>query len=94
MARTTAWETHMRRAAEQLSRACAETAAHMSGDETMRSAFLEGQDIHSRTAAEVYDVPLDQVTPQMRSSAKAVNFGIVYGISASVIYGLILMLIG
>ena len=55
--------------------------AHMSGDETMRSAFLEGQDIHSRTAAEVYGVPLDEVTPAMRSSAKAVNFGIVYGIS-------------
>ncbi|HIR08609.1 MAG TPA: DNA polymerase I, partial [Candidatus Pullichristensenella stercoripullorum] len=55
--------------------------AHMSGDETMRSAFLEGQDIHSRTAAEVYGVPLDAVTPAMRSSAKAVNFGIVYGIS-------------
>ena len=55
--------------------------AHMSGDETMRSAFLEGQDIHSRTAAEVYGVPLAEVTPQMRSSAKAVNFGIVYGIS-------------
>ena len=55
--------------------------AHMSGDETMRSAFLEGQDIHSRTAAEVYGVPLDEVTPAMRSAAKAVNFGIVYGIS-------------
>ena len=55
--------------------------AHMSGDETMRSAFLEGQDIHSRTAAEVYGVPLCEVTPKMRSSAKAVNFGIVYGIS-------------
>ncbi len=55
--------------------------AHMSGDETMRSAFLEGQDIHSRTAAEVYGVPLEEVTAQMRSAAKAVNFGIVYGIS-------------
>ncbi len=55
--------------------------AHMSGDETMRSAFLEGQDIHSRTAAEVYGVPLSEVTAQMRSAAKAVNFGIVYGIS-------------
>ena len=55
--------------------------AHMSGDETMRSAFLEGQDIHSRTAAEVYGVPLAEVTPAMRSAAKAVNFGIVYGIS-------------
>ena len=55
--------------------------AHMSGDETMRSAFAQGQDIHARTAAEVYGVPLAQVTPQMRSAAKAVNFGIVYGIS-------------
>ena len=55
--------------------------AHMSEDQTMRSAFLEGQDIHARTAAEVYGVPLEEVTPQMRSAAKAVNFGIVYGIS-------------
>ena len=55
--------------------------AHMSGDETMRSAFLSGQDVHARTAAEVYGVPLSEVTPQMRSAAKAVNFGIVYGIS-------------
>ena len=55
--------------------------AHMSGDQTMQHAFLEGQDIHQRTAAEVYGVPLAAVTPQMRSAAKAVNFGIVYGIS-------------
>lgn len=55
--------------------------AHLSGDEAMCEAFNLGQDIHSRTAAEVYGVPLDEVTPQMRSSAKAVNFGIVYGIS-------------
>ena len=55
--------------------------AHMSGDETMISAFREGQDIHARTAAEVYGVPLDQVTHEMRSRSKAVNFGIVYGIS-------------
>ena len=47
----------------------------------MCEAFTLGQDIHARTAAEVYGVPLDEVTPQMRSSAKAVNFGIVYGIS-------------
>lgn len=55
--------------------------AHLSGDEAMCEAFTLGQDIHARTAAEVYGVPLDEVTPQMRSSAKAVNFGIVYGIS-------------
>lgn len=55
--------------------------AHLSADEAMCDAFNRGQDIHARTAAEVYDVPLSEVTPQMRSSAKAVNFGIVYGIS-------------
>ncbi len=55
--------------------------AHLSGDEAMQDAFNRGQDIHTRTAAEVFGVPLEEVTPQMRSSAKAVNFGIVYGIS-------------
>ena len=55
--------------------------AHLSGDAAMCDAFLRNQDIHARTAAEVFGVPLEQVTPQMRSSAKAVNFGIVYGIS-------------
>ena len=55
--------------------------AHLSGDEAMCDAFNRGQDIHARTAAEVYGVALEEVTPQMRSSAKAVNFGIVYGIS-------------
>ena len=55
--------------------------AHLSGDEAMCDAFNRGQDIHTRTAAEVYGVSLEEVTPQMRSSAKAVNFGIVYGIS-------------
>ena len=55
--------------------------AHISGDPTMIHAFREGQDIHARTASEVYGVPLEQVTPQMRSACKAVNFGIVYGIS-------------
>ncbi|MBR3795182.1 MAG: DNA polymerase I [Clostridia bacterium] len=55
--------------------------AHLSGDEAMQDAFNRGQDIHTRTAAEVFGVPLEDVTPQMRSSAKAVNFGIVYGIS-------------
>ncbi len=55
--------------------------AHLSGDKSMIDAFCAGQDIHARTAAEVYDVPLKSVTPAMRSAAKAVNFGIVYGIS-------------
>ena len=55
--------------------------AHISGDPTMIHAFQEDQDIHARTASEVYGVPLDQVTGQMRSASKAVNFGIVYGIS-------------
>ena len=55
--------------------------AHISGDETMIRAFNAGEDIHARTAAEVYGVPLNEVTHQMRSACKAVNFGIVYGIS-------------
>jgi len=55
--------------------------AHMSGDPAMTDAFIKGQDIHTRTASEVFGVPLDEVTHEMRSSAKAVNFGIVYGIS-------------
>ena len=55
--------------------------AHISGDATMIDAFRKGEDIHARTAAEVYGVPFDQVTHQMRSASKAVNFGIVYGIS-------------
>ena len=55
--------------------------AHMSGDEAMIDAFRRGQDIHARTAAEVYGVPIEKVTHEMRSNAKAVNFGIVYGIS-------------
>lgn len=56
--------------------------AHMSGDEAMREAFRSGMDFHTVTASQVFGVPLEQVTPQMRSRAKAVNFGIVYGISA------------
>ncbi len=55
--------------------------AHLSGDQAMIDAFNQGQDIHARTAAEVYGTTIDAVTPDMRSSAKAVNFGIVYGIS-------------
>ena len=56
--------------------------AHLSGDENMISAFTGGTDIHTQTAAQVFGVPEDFVTPQMRSRAKAVNFGIVYGIGA------------
>jgi len=55
--------------------------AHMSGDEAMCDAFRKGQDIHTRTAAEIHGVSMDEVTSDMRRSAKAVNFGIVYGIS-------------
>ena len=55
--------------------------AHMSGDETLKNAFVSGDDIHARTAAEVFGVPREEVTKEMRSAAKAVNFGIVYGIS-------------
>jgi DNA polymerase-1 len=56
--------------------------AHVSGDETMRRAFREGEDVHAVTASQVFGVPLEEVTPTQRSHAKAVNFGIVYGISA------------
>ena len=55
--------------------------AHIADDPVMIDAFSKDQDIHRRTAAEVYGVPLDEVTSAMRSAAKAVNFGIVYGIS-------------
>jgi len=55
--------------------------AHLSDDPTLIHAFLTGEDIHARTAAEVFDVPLAEVTSQQRSAAKAVNFGIIYGIS-------------
>lgn len=55
--------------------------AHLSGDANMIRSFLTGEDIHTRTASEVFGVPLDEVTGEMRSRAKAVNFGIVYGIS-------------
>lgn len=56
--------------------------AHISGDETMQNAFKSGEDIHAVTASQVFGLPLAEVTPAQRSSAKAVNFGIVYGISA------------
>ena len=53
--------------------------AHIARDETLMEAFREGQDIHRRTAAEIFGVSLDQVTPAQRRAAKAVNFGLVYG---------------
>ncbi|MDR3308279.1 MAG: DNA polymerase I [Coriobacteriales bacterium] len=59
--------------------------AHLSGDEGLIEAFLSGEDFHAQTAARVFGMPADAVTPQLRSRAKAVNFGIVYGQQA---YGL------
>ncbi|MBQ7504923.1 MAG: DNA polymerase I [Ruminococcus sp.] len=56
--------------------------AHLSGDENMINAFKNNDDIHAITASQVFNMPLDMVTSQMRSRAKAVNFGIVYGIGA------------
>lgn len=56
--------------------------AHISDDKNMQAAFLSGEDIHASTAAKIHDLPIDFVTPEMRRDAKAVNFGIVYGIGA------------
>ena len=56
--------------------------AHLSGDKNMQAIFNGGGDIHTSTAAQVFGMPEDMVTPEMRRAAKAVNFGIVYGISA------------
>ena len=56
--------------------------SHMADDEVMCEAFTSGADIHTSTAAQVFGMPIDMVTPLMRSRAKAVNFGIVYGIGA------------
>lgn len=55
--------------------------AHLSQDPTMIDGFKKNQDIHRRTASEVFGIPWDEVTPEQRSHAKAVNFGIIYGIS-------------
>ena len=55
--------------------------AHMAGDQAMIDGFKSGEDIHTITASQVFGVPVEEVAPQMRRSAKAVNFGIVYGIS-------------
>jgi DNA polymerase I len=59
--------------------------AHMSQDEAMLAAFRAGQDIHATTAAAVHGIELADVTPEMRRHAKAINFGLIYGMSA---YGL------
>lgn len=56
--------------------------AHLSGDERLIGAYRSAQDIHAITASQVFHIPLDEVTPLQRRNAKAVNFGIVYGISA------------
>ncbi|MDO5411316.1 MAG: DNA polymerase I [Lachnospiraceae bacterium] len=56
--------------------------AHMSGDKRLIDAYNQAEDIHAITASQVFHVPLSEVTPQLRRNAKAVNFGIVYGISA------------
>ena len=56
--------------------------AHLSGDEGLLNAFAQGQDVHKATAAEVFEVAPDQVTGDQRRSAKAINFGLIYGMSA------------
>ena len=56
--------------------------AEMSGDSVMKEAFQQGLDIHAATASKVFEVPLEEVTREMRSNAKTVNFGIIYGVSA------------
>ncbi|HEB83317.1 MAG TPA: DNA polymerase I, partial [Gammaproteobacteria bacterium] len=56
--------------------------AHLSGDKALLKAFAEGVDIHRATAAEVFGIPLDEVEPEQRRAAKAINFGLIYGMSA------------
>ncbi|MDC0141562.1 DNA polymerase I [Gammaproteobacteria bacterium] len=56
--------------------------AHMSKDEGLLKAFQEGEDVHSKTASEVFNVDIEEVTPDLRRNAKAINFGLIYGISA------------
>ena len=60
-------------------------AAEMAGIEGLKKAFKDGDDIHALTASQVFDVPLSEMTPEIRRNAKAINFGIIYGISS---YGL------
>ena len=57
-------------------------AAHMANDQAMLAAFREGKDIHTATAAAIFDIPLDKVTSQQRREAKAINFGLIYGMSS------------
>jgi len=57
-------------------------AAHMAEDKAMLEAFREGRDIHSTTAAAIYDISLDEVSPGQRREAKAINFGLIYGMSS------------
>lgn len=57
--------------------------AHFSGDETLRRAFAEDRDVHTTVAAEIFQVPPEQVTKQQRAMAKTVNFGVIYGMSAT-----------
>ncbi|MCX7961522.1 MAG: DNA polymerase, partial [Burkholderiales bacterium] len=56
--------------------------AHLSGDPGLLAAFREGRDVHRATAAEVFNVPIEAVTPEQRRAAKAINFGLIYGMSA------------
>jgi DNA polymerase-1 len=56
--------------------------AHLSGDEGLRRAFMEGRDIHQATAAEVFGLPVNKVGSDQRRAAKAINFGLIYGMSA------------
>lgn len=55
--------------------------AHMAGIDALKEAFRQGQDIHAMTASEMFNVPMDQMTPEVRRQAKAINFGVIYGIS-------------